>query len=298
MSVEGTAAVAAWQPRALPDAVACFARQVVGGVSPLSAVRARALLWACSRLAGWGLGVGLEPRPEVLLHPSVIERFVVIGLASAPETRRRTVRTNLRFVARRTVPALWPPEPLALARSRAKRPYSPAEIDSLLALAGAQPTEARRHRLGALIATGAGAGLSGADLRHVRGADVRRRHGGVVVIVGAPSPRVAPVLSAYHDGLLAAALFAADGYLIGGRSAARRNVTNRLIASVAGGTDLARIDLGRLRASWLAACATALGLPALFAAAGITHSQHIGDIVAMLPIPTEAESVRLLGATS
>lgn len=210
-------------------------------------------------------------------------------------TRRRTVRTNLRFLARRVTPALLPPDPIPLPRSRAKPPYTPAEIDGFLALADAQPTVARRHRLGALVCVGAGAGLSGADLRHVRGRHVQSRHGGMVVIVEARSPRVVPVLARYHQRLAAAAAFAGDGYLCGGSAPARHNVTNPLVAKTAGGTDLVPLDLGRLRVTWLAACAAAVGLPALLRAAGIRCSQHLGDIVAHLPVPDEVDMVRLLG---
>jgi hypothetical protein len=97
--------------------------------------------------------------------------------------------------------------------------------------------------------------------------------------------------------LEAAAAFAADGYVIGGRSPTRHNITNRLLTSVAGGADLPRIELPRLRATWLASCAVALGLPAFFAAAGIRHSQHLSDVVELLPVPGEPDTVRLLGGT-
>jgi hypothetical protein len=288
--------IAAWSPRALSATAAGFARQVVAAAGPASPTRARTLLWSAGRLASWAESVGIEPAPGTLLHPSTIERFVTVGLVGAAADRRRTVRTNLRFVARRVVPDLWPPEPLALSRNRAKAPYTESEIAALLALADAQPTEARRHRLGALVCAGAGAGLGGADLRHVRGCHVSARHGGLVVaVVGGPAPRVIPVLARYHQRLAAAAAFAGDGFLVGGRRPERHNITNRLIATVAGGADLPRIELARLRASWLTECAAMIGLPALFAAAGISCSQHLGDIVAALGAPPEADIVRLLG---
>ena len=59
------------------------------------------------RLAAFAIPLGLDPVPEVLLHPSVIERFAV----SAPGlsgSARRTLRTNLRFLARTVVPAAGP----------------------------------------------------------------------------------------------------------------------------------------------------------------------------------------------
>lgn len=289
-------AVAGWQPRVFPGPAADFAREVVAGVGPVSVARARNLLWACGALARFGLGVGLDVRPEVLLHPSVIERFVVVGMASAPPTRRRTVRTNLRFVARRVVPELVAPEPVGLYRSRAKTPYSPAEIDAYLALAAAQPTEARRHRLAALVGLGAGAGLGGGDLRHVRGRHVQCRSGGVVVVIERETARVVPLLTRFHRPVLAAAGFAGEGFICGGISPERHNLTWNLVSAVAGGVDLPRLEVARLRATWLATQAEALGLPALFAAAGITHSQLLCDLVVGLPVPGEAESVRRLGA--
>jgi hypothetical protein len=51
------------------EAAAAFARDAVAAVAPTAPARARSLLWACSRLAEWGTGVGLDARPEVLLHP-------------------------------------------------------------------------------------------------------------------------------------------------------------------------------------------------------------------------------------
>lgn len=130
---------------------------------------------------------------------------------------------------------------------RAKAPYKDSEIAAYVALAEAQPTPARAMRLSGLIALGAGAGLMGADLRAVRGSDVMARSGGVVVVVKGRRPRVVPVLARHHERLMTAASFAGEGYVTGGFSARRRNVTSGLVASVAGGTDLAAIDPGLRR---------------------------------------------------
>ena len=138
--------------------------------------RAKNLLWAAGKLADYGLGLGLEPVPEVLLHPSVAERFTrcAPGLSGAA---RRTLRTNLRFIGRRVVPHLYPAD-LPLPRGRAKVPYSAAEIGGFLALADAQPTAERRMRAAGLVCLGAGAGLIRGDLRDARGTDVACRSGG------------------------------------------------------------------------------------------------------------------------
>lgn len=286
------AVIAGYRPR-MPDAAAVFARTVVTAVGPSSAGRAKALLWACARLATFGLAVGLDPDPAVLLHPSVIERFVLVGCAEVSGAARRTLRTNLRWVAARVGGR---PPPVAMPREQAKAPYTDAEIAAYLGLADAQPTAARRMRAQALVCLGAGAGLRGADLRRARGVDVGARHGGLVVVVRGHRPRVVPVLPSFHDRLAASAAFAGDGWLIGGVDPDRHNVTTPLISSLAGGADLARLDTGRLRVTWLAAVADAIGVRAFLDAAGIVCSQRLGDLVAHLPSPTEAEAVAVLGA--
>jgi hypothetical protein len=59
--------------------------------------------------------------------------------------------------------------------------------------------------------------------------------------------------------------------------------------------DLGRLDAGRLRATWLTTCAEAIGLSSFMAAAGLTCSQRLGDLVAWAPPRREAQTVALLG---
>ena len=285
--------IAAWRPSSAPSEAAGFARTVVTAAAPGGRQRAKNLLWAAGKLACYGIGIGLDPVPEVLLHPSVIERFTAHGPGlSGPA--RRTLRANPRFLARAVVPALCPAD-APLPRERAKAPYSPAEISGYLALAAAQPTAARRMRAAGLACLGAGAGLIRADLRHVRGGDVISRSGGVIVTVGGRRPRAVPVLARYHQPLLAAAGFAGTGLVTGGTDPDRGNITNPLVTALAGGTGLSRLDTSRLRATWLADCAQILGLATFLHAAGITCSQRLGDIIATLQPGDEAETVALLG---
>ncbi len=241
---EVAAYIGRWRPSSVSPAAAAFARDVIAKTGPEGRERAKNLLWAAGKLADYGLGLGLEPVPEVLLHPSVAERFTrcAPGLSGAA---RRTLRTNLRFIGRRAVPQLYPAD-LPLPRERAKKPYSPAEIAGFLALAGAQPTPERRMRAAGLVCLGAGAGLIRSDLRAVRGSDVLRRSGGVLVQVTGRRPRAVPVLARYHPRLLAAARFAGTGLITGGQHADRRNLTNPLVTALDGGSGLPRLDTSRL----------------------------------------------------
>jgi hypothetical protein len=102
---------------------------------PAGPDRAKNLLWAAGKLADFGIGLGLDPAPAVLLHPSVIERFTAHS-AGLSGPARRTLRTNLRFIARAVVPHLDPAD-APLPRERAKSPYTAAEVSGYLALADA-----------------------------------------------------------------------------------------------------------------------------------------------------------------
>src|SRR6516165_4485378 len=199
---EVAAYIGRWRPSSVSPGAAAFARDVVAQAGPAGRERAKNLLWAAGKLADYAIPLGLEAAPEVLLHPSVTERFTrcAPGLSGVA---RRTLRTNLRFIGRRVVPQLYPAD-LPLPRERAKKPYTAAEISGYLALAGAQPTAERRMRAAGLVCLGAGAGLIRGDLREVRGTDVGCRCGGVVVQVRGSRSRTVPVLARYHAPLLAA----------------------------------------------------------------------------------------------
>jgi integrase len=150
-------------------------------------------------------------------------------------------------------------------------------------------------RAAGLVCLGAGAGLIRSDLRAVRGSDVICRSGGVVVEVRGSRPRAVPVLARYHARLLASARFAGNHLVTGGTEPARRNITNPLARSLAGGTGLPRLEGSRLRATWLAEAAQLIGLATFMHAAGITCSQRLGDIIAGLRPGDEAEAVALPG---
>jgi hypothetical protein len=288
--------LARWKPApGAPAAAAEFAREVVTASAPGGRDRAKCLLWAASKLASWAVPLGMEPVPEVLLHPSVIERFTTTA-PGISGVARRTLRTNLRFLARAVVPHLDPADE-PLPRERAKKPYSAAEIGGFLALADAQPTTARQMRATALVCLGAGAGLIRSDLRQARGTDVVRRSGGVIVEVrGGRAPRAVPVLARYQPRLLEAAAFTGQQFLTGGQKPERGNITNPLTASLAGGTGPPPLDSSRLRATRLAETAALAGLPAFLHAAGISCCQRLGDITAGLDPGSEAAAAALPGA--
>jgi integrase len=283
-----------YAPVSLSAAAADFTREVVARAAPATPARAKALLFAAGRLAAFAEPLGLELSAGVLLSESTIERFIVQGCGGVSPATRRTLRTNLRALAH-ALEAFPEPAPLPLVRERAKRPYSPAEIAGFLRLADAQATRARGLRASALVCLGAGAGVIAGELRHVRGTDVVARSGGVIVKLSGTRARSVPVLERYHDRLLAAAAFAGDRYVIGGRNPDRLNVTDTLCAALSTDISLPRLQAGRLRSTWLVECARQIGLGVFMQAAGLSCSQRLGDLAAELPEATEDALVALLG---
>ncbi len=288
-SPEAELAIASWRPRLFDDDVARFARGVVTSVAPKSKQRAKALLFAAAKIASFAKSLGVSLEVGTVLSRSFLERFV-LEVPMSPPTRR-TLKTNLVHLASH-VPGHGPALTLC-PRERAKAPYTDDEIAKFLALADAQPTLARRHKASALICLCAGAGLYAGELRGVVGTDVVVRSGGVLVVVKSKRPRAVPVLLAFQERLLKAAEFAGGDYLVGGSDVRRRNVTNNLVSSLAGGQDLGRLELSRLRSSFLVAMAAQIGLRAFMDAAGISCSQRLGDLVARLARPTEEQAVAL-----
>jgi hypothetical protein len=286
------AVIDAYRPVGIQPDAAVFARTVTARAAPQSAARAKAWLFASGRLAAFALSIGSELSVEVVLSAALIERFILQMGPEVPVSTRRTVRSALRTLASRLDPG---PPPVFVSRDRVKRPYTAGEITGFLRLADTQPTQARRMKANGLICLGAGAGLIGADLRAVTGRHVLARSGGLIVEVTARHARVVPVLAAYHQRLAEVADFFADRFIVGGVDLARRNVTTPLIASLSGGGDLPRLELGRLRSTWLSQVAEAIGLRAFMDAAGVVCSQRLGDIAATLPALDERAVVALLG---
>jgi integrase len=150
-------------------------------------------------------------------------------------------------------------------------------------------------RATALVCLGAGAGLIGSELRHLRGCDLVWRSGGLLVVVGGTRARVVPVLERFHEPLTQAAAFAGRRYLVGGSAPDRKNLTDTLAAALCRDAGLPRLEAGRLRATWLVSCAHLIGLQAFMQAAGVRCTQRLGDLISYLPAVEEHATVALLG---
>ena len=292
---EAAGYIASWRPSSVTPQAAAFARQVVAEAGAAGRERAKNLLWAAGRLADWAIGLGLDPVPEVLLHPSVIERFTahapgLTGGDAADAAHQPAVPGP------RGGPAACPGGRAAAPRARQGALQPRARSTATSPWPTRSRPSARRMRAAGLVCLAAGAGLirvrPARRPRHRHLLPVRRRHRRRSAAAGRGRCRCWPATT---SPLLGLGAFAGSGLVTGGTDPARQNVTNPLARSLAGGTGLPRLDTSRLRATWLADCAQLLGLATFMHAAGITCSQRLGDITATLEPGSEEQAVTLLG---
>ena len=135
-SAQVSAVIARYAPRSLTPAAAASVRVMVAAAQPATPVRAKALLFAAAKLAGFAESVGLELDAGVLLCGATVERFILVG---CPGVSPATLRTNLRALARSQQPLPGAGRGAAGARAR-EAAYSPGEVDAYLRLAAAQST--------------------------------------------------------------------------------------------------------------------------------------------------------------
>jgi integrase len=263
-----------------------FALEVVLATDPPTEASAKARMRDASALASWCLDVGIPLEIEKVFDESTVERYIAQELRAATPAQQRTYASNLRKIARIVAPRLQRPRPVPSPRPSSKRPYSELEVDQLIRLAEAQPTEQWRRRLLALLFLGFGAGLRNGEYQNVAGdRDVVSR-GGTTLLTVVTTGRTVPMLEPFGSRLHEIALDCPEAYLLGGdEESDRRNVVGRLIYAVRGGADLPRIQVGRLRATWLSHHIRELGIDALVAAAGVTDTHSIFDLVKYLPPP-------------
>ncbi len=264
-------------------------------VSTRSASNAAKYLSHLSDFAAWAHAQGIPLTLKALLDSDVIERYVAVGMPGARDSTRATRRAILRRIARRCAS---PPQdlPLPIAYRRIRPPYSPEEVHGLLALASAQPTPSRRRTMRAILHLGLGCGIASRDLAWVRGQDIEQLQDGSVSVTvsGGTRPRAVITLQAHETALLEIARFARAGLLIGGTARGRRNVTCGPLDRVVGGEDLPRLEIARLRSTWLLTHLRArTPLPTLMTAAGLTTVRPLEDLLHHWPVDADAARLAL-----
>jgi hypothetical protein len=242
------AKIASFTPRVVPaplwEKIAGRVRETVSRAHPTSAAMAKELLAALSAVAVFCEQAGLGHGSAVWLDEANLAAFVQRGRPGLSPSSRASIASRVRSLA----------HPVPLADRDVFTPYQPAELSALWSAAGAQSTERRRSDARIVIALGAGAGLTAAEIAQVRAHDVRPAGAAVVVAVRGPAQRMVIVRRAFEHALAEAA-HAHTGrivYLLSPTRYSRSGVVAQALSDMRLPAGCPRALTRRLRATWLA----------------------------------------------
>ena len=250
--------------------------------SAVMAPRARSVLGLLARFAA---GQGILASPAGLLDHDVVEAFCVRGCAGRASSTCGTYRSVLYQLAGR-VHGEPGQRATPFAGARAPAPYSAGERADLAAAARAQRDAGRRSSALAMVVFGVGAGLRPGELAALRGSDVCRGGGRVVVRVPAGGGRAVPVAPAYPGRASELARRAADGFVFRPGPADRgyKNFVNGFARSLAWDPDAPALSVSRARSSFICDhLAAGTPLHDLLAITGIAEAESLARYARHVP---------------
>ena len=272
-------AAGSWQDALLRDAV----------MAPREVPRARSVLALLARFAS---GRGVPASPAGLLDYDVVEAFCVRGCAGRASPTRGTYRSVLyRFAGQVHGPPGQRATPFAGARARA--PYPADERAAVAAAARAQRDAAKRSSALAMVVFGVGAGLRPGELAALRGSDVTRRGGRVVVHVTGGPGRAVPVASPYAGRAAELARRAGDGFVFRPGPADRRykNFVNGFARCLAWDPGAPALSMSRARSSFVCDhLAAGTPLRTLLAITGIAEAESLARYARHVPGVTASKA--------
>lgn len=272
-------AAGSWQDALLDGAV----------MAPREVPRARSVL---ALLAGFASGRGVPASPAELLDYDVVEAFCVRGCAGRASSTRGTYRSVLYQLAGQVH---GPPGQRAtpFAGAKAPAPYSADERAAVAAAARAQRDAAKRSSALAMVVFGVGAGLRPGELAGLRGSDVCRRGGRVVVHVTAGGGRAVPVASPYAGRAAELARRAGDGFVFrpGPADRAYKNFVNVFARGLARDPDAPALSASRARSSFICDHLSAgTALRTLLAITGIAEAESLARYARHVPAVSSSKA--------
>ncbi|MFD3421288.1 hypothetical protein [Streptomyces decoyicus] len=214
------------------------------------------VMLALSGIATFAERAGLPRDPLVWLAPGTITRY----LLTRPALKGSTLQTYRCILLRVREALLWlqggqqPTPKMHAARQRAA-PYTPAELARFLMWARGLPgAPARGGSALALLALGAGCGLSRREVLAARGTHVTALPSETVVVAVPDSDRLVVCRAMWEEVLAERARSAGDEYLfLPQRQAAepKNGITNWVDRIQRGSSGLPELKLARLRSTWI-----------------------------------------------
>lgn len=218
----------------------------------------------------WCKSNGFDLNAATVLDRDTIDTVVAQGLRDLAPSSRGTMRTLLLRIGEIVAPEVHPHRLHALTPSNARAPYGERELAELASWAATQANARRRRSAHAVLALGAGAGLSSGEILTARVKDVAVDDEGAVVSVTGERAREVPMISEWLPFLGVGLRYAHADDLIfepGRRGTSASNLTSFIYRSHTHG---AKPNTQRLRSTFLVRHIDAgTPMPLLMEAAGV-----------------------------
>ena len=230
--------------------------------------------------------------PESILHPDVIECFVMRVCEKRSDVWKGDARWLLERIGRAVVPHLWPMERAKSGKHRVAVPYTFGQEEGFL-LGGTRKCRHGRPEEAFIVCGCLALGLSGTEMAAASpGNVVSMGNGRLGLYVTGRNARLVPVREDYTDLMRAAIEAAAGGPFVQSTShSAVHSVAQRIVVKGHG-----RLRFARARSTWLMAhLAAGTSLPALRAIAGPLCMNTLTDLVRYASEDMTPESAALEG---
>jgi hypothetical protein len=271
-----------------------FVEDAVALALPLTSYTAETLLRPSMHFAHWAVFVvGCELDALTVFDRDLIETFVREALPRGltPGTRRN-YRAWISRVAEAVNPDKNPRKPMPLNQKAMEAPYTDDDIIALDRWSAGQSTPYRRSNAAALVALGAGAGLSSIEIAHLKCEAVTVLDDGTVeikVFIGEELKRRVVVTAEFEEIIathvkdLAPEVFV----FLPQRSRTENDVVSAFVARTLHPKRTPPVTVRRLRNTWLVAqMVNRVDVLTLMEAAGLQSLESISRLAQFVPRPT------------
>ena len=231
----------------------------------------------------WRDAQGLSLNVNDAMKLEGIDQFYLRGLTKYGDRTKNDYRSRLRTLASRVAPDVGAQVP-SLGYNAVRQGYSSVEEAMIRRVSLGQPRRETRRRLCAVVGLSGGGGLDAQDLRWLLFDHIEVRDDGIHVDVHGPKARRVVIRRIYEPLVLAGIEGLSAGDAVVKLDRDKSNPAARVIADAQLFDDVPKIDVRRLRTTWITWLVTQrIPFDVILSASGLTSARTIVDMIATLP---------------
>lgn len=283
-----------------PELWARIARIVRDEVKRAGFQTVAAVVRHCTTLGlymAWRDAQGLSLNVAEAMKLEGIDQFYLRGLAKYGDRTKNDYRSRLRTLASRITPDVGAQVP-SLGYNSVRPGYTSVEEAMIRRVSLGQPRPETRRRLCAVVGLSGGGGLDAQDLRWLFAEHIEVRDDGIHVDVHGPKARQVVIRRIYEPLVLAGIEGLSPGDAVVKLDRDKANPAARVIADAQLFDDVPKVDMRRLRTTWITWLVTErIPLDVILSASGLTSARTLIDMIATLPSTNTTELLRDGGAS-